>query len=265
MNSTSSERLPRTPDNSFPPHPYETDACERIQRFAKTGCFTLDLRQNSFKGQGAICDIFETASERCELPYSAFMEPVHPDDRSLMEELLSASGNAPHERRIDYRLLMPDGRIKHVTGLFNIRFDDSGQALNASGVLQDITALKTLQYENSMLQQLLMQQSKIAQMGEMIESIVHQWKQPLHQINAILPGLERHFSAGTLDSQRLALKLDEIEMLTTHMGQTVDSFRHFFRSDGPKALFCLADAAADVMRLLKRELERSGVEWELCA
>jgi C4-dicarboxylate-specific signal transduction histidine kinase len=242
--------------------PLGADACQTLQQMANIGFFSLDLHKKQFIGHGKICRIFETDSQSCTFSYAAFFKTVHPEDRGIVKDVFAAAKRAPLQHRIDFRLMMPDGRIKHVAATFDLRTDEAGTVRYATGALQDISSLKILQHENALLQQLLTQQSKVAQMGEVIESIVHQWKQPLYQINSILVGVERLFEGGSLTSQRLASKLDEIEMLTGHMAQTVESFKHFFRSNGEAATFCISDATEDVIRLLEKELKRSGVAWE---
>jgi C4-dicarboxylate-specific signal transduction histidine kinase len=255
------------PSNSVPepnsplavPGPAAMDACETMQQMAKTGCCTLDFRRKLFKASEEVRRILEAASKQDALTFSFVVNTIHPDDRSRAAQFFYRTEALTQRERLECRLLMPDGRLKFVAGAFDINYDEHGKPLEASGVLQDITALKALQQENTQLQQLLMQQSKMAQMGAMIDGIAHQWKQPLHQINSILPQLERHHANGTLTPEFLEQSLDRIELLTEHLSQTVDSFRHFFHPQKPEERFDIAAAVSETLALMAGELARSGV------
>ena len=77
----------------------------------------------------------------------------------------------------------------------------------------------------------LAHKSHLASMGEMIDNIAHQWRQPLMNINSILINIDRAYEIGKLDEYYLEKKIKEAVNVTTHMSQTIEDFRHFFRKD----------------------------------
>ena len=236
---------------------------KQAQKMAQIGSWFLDIRANRLQWSEQVYRIFERDPADFDASYEAFLTNVHPDDfesvntayiRSLEEKSLYSS---------EHRLLMPDGRIKYVHEECETFFDERGEPLSSFGTVQDITAMKELQIEHEINQELMFQHSKMAQMGEMISSIAHQWKQPLHQINSVLPAIEEDFESGTLDNAALAAKLDEIEMLTAHMSQTIESFQNFFHPNKHETLFSAADAMAKVFTLFGSEFERVRISREL--
>ena len=76
---------------------------------------------------------------------------------------------------------------------------------------------------------LLMQQTRLAQMGEMINMIAHQWKQPLNAISATASGLRLRNSLGKYDQKFFDEQLGKIEEYTKHMANTIEDFRNFFK------------------------------------
>ncbi|MDD2830474.1 MAG: transporter substrate-binding domain-containing protein [Sulfuricurvum sp.] len=82
----------------------------------------------------------------------------------------------------------------------------------------------------------LSQKSRLESMGEMIDNIAHQWRQPLMNINAILLNIDRMYELGKLDASYLEDTLKEATDLTAHMSQTIEDFRNFFRKDRDKEL-----------------------------
>lgn len=75
---------------------------------------------------------------------------------------------------------------------------------------------------------MLMQQSKLATMGEMISHIAHQWRQPLAQLGGIFMNIDAAATFGELNADDLKEKTHQGNMLIKYMSQTIDDFRHFF-------------------------------------
>ena len=77
----------------------------------------------------------------------------------------------------------------------------------------------------------LLYQSKLAQMGEIISMIAHQWRQPLTAISSANSSLLTKSELGQLDQEELTKKLNDINMYTQHLSATIDDFRSFFKYD----------------------------------
>ncbi|WP_345975954.1 PAS domain-containing sensor histidine kinase [Sulfurimonas sp. HSL3-7] len=236
---------------------------KQVQQMAQIGSWFLDIRANRLQWSEQVYRIFERDHEDFEASYEAFLTNIHPDDFESVNNAYIRSLEEKSPYSSEHRLLMPDGRIKYVHEECETFFDERGEPISSFGTVQDITVMKELQIEHEINQELMFQQSKMAQMGEMINSIAHQWKQPLHQINSVLPAIEEDFGSGTLSSASLAAKLDEIEMLTGHMSQTIESFQNFFHPNKHKTVFSAADALAKVFTLFGSEFERVKIRREL--
>ena len=105
--------------------------------------------------------------------------------------------------------------------------------------------------KNTKQQIILMHQSKLAQMGEMIENIVHQWRQPLAQINSLVLLIDMELNRNKFTNSILENKLGEIEVLTAYMSKTIDDFKNFFSPNKQKNIFKIENAiqkALDIVR-----------------
>ena len=105
--------------------------------------------------------------------------------------------------------------------------------------------------KNTKQQIILMHQSKLAQMGEMIENIVHQWRQPLAQINSLVLLIDMELNKNKFTNSILENKLGEIEVLTAYMSKTIDDFKNFFSPNKQKNIFEIENAiqkALDIVR-----------------
>jgi signal transduction histidine kinase len=75
----------------------------------------------------------------------------------------------------------------------------------------------------------MIQQSRLAQMGEMINMIAHQWRQPLSAIASTANSLQLKTSLENFDKAFFARRLDRIASYTQNLSATVDDFRNFFK------------------------------------
>ncbi|MGB0989691.1 MAG: HAMP domain-containing sensor histidine kinase [Halarcobacter sp.] len=109
-------------------------------------------------------------------------------------------------------------------------------------------------------EQILIQQSKLAAMGEMIGNIAHQWRQPLAQISAIHMNMKVTFDFEKFNKEYLNAKIKEANKLTSYMSQTIDDFQNFFKPQGEKELFSVEKACKDAYFIVESSLKYHGIE-----
>ena len=88
---------------------------------------------------------------------------------------------------------------------------------------------------------IIFHQSKLIAMGEMIENIAHQWRQPLSQVNSAVLVIDEQIYRSGIKNETIEKKLLEIENLTKYMSQTIDDFKNFFDLNKTKEQFSLND------------------------
>jgi len=88
----------------------------------------------------------------------------------------------------------------------------------------------------------LFEQSKRAEMGEMIGNIAHQWRQPLAIINTIVGILKEKNSITTLSQEELQEKLEKMQTRILYMSNTIEDFMNYYRPDKEKSTFKIIDA-----------------------
>ncbi len=77
----------------------------------------------------------------------------------------------------------------------------------------------------------MLHQTKLAQMGEMISMIAHQWRQPLSAISATANDLSMKMMLNKYDKDYFSKKLKNITNLSKHLSKTIDDFRSFYKED----------------------------------
>ena len=105
-------------------------------------------------------------------------------------------------------------------------------------------------------EEMLLRQSRMANMGEMLDSIAHQWRQPLMHINSILMNMDNSLDTENTNNKKnqgkdyLENKIDEVATLTAHMSQTIEDFRGLFKVEKEQTHFALESAINDVLTLM---------------
>jgi len=112
-------------------------------------------------------------------------------------------------------------------------------------------------------EQMLIQQSRFAAMGEMIGNIAHQWRQPLNALGLLLQNVENAYEMDILDEAYIHRTVEKGNRLTQTMSQTIDDFRNFFKPNKVYELFNVSKSLYSTMDLLRSSLENNTIEIKL--
>jgi len=107
---------------------------------------------------------------------------------------------------------------------------------------------------------LLFQQSKMAAMGEMLENIAHQWRQPLSVITTCASGIKMQKEYNLLTDENLINSVDNIMESAEHLSQTVDDFRNFYKDDKVKAKFKIINAINKSIQLVQSKYKSQNIQ-----
>ncbi|WP_210004294.1 PAS domain-containing sensor histidine kinase [Arcobacter lacus] len=117
--------------------------------------------------------------------------------------------------------------------------------------------------KNTKQQLMIMQQNKLAQMGEMIENIAHQWRQPLAQINSSVILIDAMLEKYNFKDAMVENKLTEIESLTSYMSKTISDFKNFFNPNKKKTIFKVEEAVQKASDVLKGLIHSYHIQMEI--
>ncbi|MFW2552747.1 ATP-binding protein [Aliarcobacter butzleri] len=117
--------------------------------------------------------------------------------------------------------------------------------------------------KNTKQQHMIMQQNKLAQMGEMIENIAHQWRQPLAQINSSIILIDARLEKHSFKDTLVENKLTEIESLTFYMSKTISDFKNFFNPNKKKTIFKVENAIQKASDVLKGLINSHHIQIEI--
>lgn len=106
---------------------------------------------------------------------------------------------------------------------------------------------------------LLVQQSKMAELGEMLGAIVHQWRQPLHAISLLADSIEDALEfEKELDAVLLKTR-DDIKAQVLFMSDIIESFRNFYKPSQEKMIFSVHEAIEEVMAMFSDNYQQHNI------
>jgi len=216
-----------------------------------------------------------------------YKDCVHKKDlEQIQNEIIEASKITTQNyiNHKPYRIITKDGDIKWVLDYTLIVRDKNNEILYFIGHINDISKLKKEQnksnkqaklikeinlnlkdkikeeVEKNKQQQLLMlQQSKLAQMGEMISMIAHQWRQPLNALSIVNQTVSHKYKKGELDDDFIDHFSEKSNAYIQGMSNTINDFKDFFKPEKQKINFCINDVITNTINMLNPTLTQYSI------
>ena len=111
--------------------------------------------------------------------------------------------------------------------------------------------------------QLLVQQSKMAAMGDMMGNIAHQWRQPLNTLAISIQDVEEAYIFDDISEEYIQRFVKSAMENITYMSKTIDDFRNFFKPSKTKEPFKLRDSIENILQIVSAQLENHNIKITL--
>ncbi|WP_375723679.1 HAMP domain-containing histidine kinase [Arcobacter sp. KX21116] len=207
---------------------------------------------------------------------TAYKEQLHIDIKSkdelgLMAEAINTKVKLIKENlQDDYRLIQEATLTLDYLkeGVFGKRLEKQAKS-NELNVLKNVMNEMIGNLENKILEELnhrtnqeklMIQQSKLAAMGEMIGNIAHQWRQPLGEINAVLMEIETITRYGKLEEEHLLKSIETCNEIAEHMSTTISDFQNFFKPSKQKDKFSVLEVCKKAIAIINASLKNNNIE-----
>ena len=109
---------------------------------------------------------------------------------------------------------------------------------------------------------ILAQQQKMVAMGQMIENIAHQWRQPLSVISTSASGLKLKKQLNILEDEEFVKSIEQIVDTAKYLSDTIDDFRYFFKPQKDKTKFSLVKNIEKSLSFLEATLKENLIKVE---
>lgn len=141
--------------------------------------------------------------------------------------------------------------------------NSNGELFGLVGISRDITKEFYLEKEVKSQQEMLIQQNRLAALGEMIGNIAHQWRQPLNTLGLVVQDVEEAYRFdGLTESYIKNMSFKAMEQIN-YMSQTIDDFRNFFSLTKEKKLFTLIQSVSDAIDMVAMEMKKHEIKLEI--
>lgn len=224
---------------------------------------------------------------------------VHPEDREMFRHHTHELGEGGQILPADIRIITKSGDVRWLGHICQQVYTGDGLPWGWRGSNLDITERKQMEYElfeqteqleeevaeretaqqelerlNNFLEervdeavielrlkdQAMIQQSRLAALGEMINNIAHQWRQPLNNIGLIIQNVQFSFDSGTITREEMQSDVRKAMDIIMHMSRTIDDFRNFFRQDKEKRSFSINEVVKRTLEFVSAALDNRNVK-----
>ncbi|NVN93516.1 MAG: PAS domain S-box protein [Desulfuromonadales bacterium] len=216
---------------------------------------------------------------------------IHPQDlKRVIFEMREFTASGVEQLLQEYRIITRGGAVRWIIDQTECERNEAGEITHYQGVIFDVTdrkrAEERLQQKKLLLEELngtlekrvreevtknrekdiiLIHQHRQATLGEMLDHIAHQWKQPLNSISLLLQYLRDSWTRGTLADGDIPECVGKTLALVEHMTQTMDVFRNFHRPEKERTAFNLKDSIDSALSFIAPALRFQGIEVEINA
>ena len=152
---------------------------------------------------------------------------------------------------LELEALRKDGKIIPIRISFGTNHCQDNPIVVAN--ISDITAEKQQA-------QIMLQQSRLAQMGEMISMIAHQWRQPLSAISATSGNLTLKAKLDMLDNDTAVELGEKISQYAQHLSATIDDFRDFFKPNKEVIEITYTELVQSVLSIIEDSIHTKNIK-----
>ncbi|MBS1214738.1 MAG: domain S-box [Proteobacteria bacterium] len=213
------------------------------------------------------CEILGHSAE--ETQRMTFYDVIHPDDlQATLDQMASLVAGKIGEFSVEKRYRRKDGTIVWADVTVSPLWAPGEEPTFHVAVAQDITERVRAQEANVSLElriqaevaksrqkdHLLIQQSRLAAMGEMAHNIAHQWRQPLNALGIIITNIRDDYIYHELDEYGLYEAVEKSQKLLEGMSKTIDDLRSFFQPDREACSFDLSQAVDSAIVIIREAL-----------
>jgi len=149
------------------------------QRISHTGSWAWNVSSGELFWSLENFRIFGLDPESVKVSYPMILQWIHPEDRSHVQQTFDEAVRERSDYELEYRVVRPDGMIKHIYSLAHPVFNESGDLTEYVGTVMDITERKRAEDELRTAQGELARVTRVTTMGELAASIAHEVNQPL--------------------------------------------------------------------------------------
>ena len=184
--------------------------------------------------------------------------PILDDDNNI-EEFVAIRHDVTEMIELNERLTRTQNDLKDLNSLLWQKVSGkTKKLLELNRELEERIALEVAKNEEKT--RLMFQQSRLANMGEMLANISHQWRQPLNELSINLYKLKQ---SAIEPSKQFMEVYEHSKAVIKGMSSIIDNFRNFFTSNGDDEKFSIKEAIDDATLMLENTFKNESIELNI--
>ena len=202
------------------------------QRIAHLGNWEWNIPENKTFWSDEVFRIFGFAPQQFEVTYESFLDRIHPNDRSFVEEALNRVIADPETGyNIQHRIIRPDGteRIVHERG--EVKLGEDGKPARMTGTMQDLTEFKNIEAESLRLRDEMAHLNRVVMIGNMTSAIAHEINQPLAAILSNSQAALRLLNIDPPDLDEVREAITDIAVADKRAGDVIRRIRTLVKKE----------------------------------
>ncbi len=113
--------------------------------------------------------------------------------------------------------------------------------------------------KNKVNEEIMIGQSRMAVMGEMIGMIAHQWRQPITIIGMLINNTILDIELDEVDNDKILEDLTSVDEQVHYLSKTIDDFRNFFRPNKLLQNINVCDISRELLNMIGKSFENNNI------
>jgi len=188
------------------------------------GIWIRDLARNEIWASDKWRELFGfTPSE--PLDFDHILRRLHPDDREVLQQVLTKAVAGGGSYETEFRLTLPDGGLRWISSHGQVEFDATIQPIRIRGASRDITLHKLAEQETQLLRREVAHVGRVTMMGQLASALAHEINQPLGAILRNAEAAELFMQDASPDLEEIRAIVADIRKDDQRAGAVIDRMR----------------------------------------
>lgn len=228
-------------------------ALTNAQRLAKIGNWSYDVGTDRLSWSNEVFRIFGIAPDSGPPSYEEHRRYVHPDDWERFDRAVSAAAREGSGFSLEFRVVHPDGTVRHVAAVVEVEEDGDGGGRRLVGTCQDVTERKEADEHRARLEEQLRAAQRLEAIGSLAAGVAHDFNNLLASISSTADLVEM----GAADEGQLVRTVRHVTRIGVDITRNLMAFA---RPDEPRREEgFLEDVLDGVLQLATRNLANADV------
>ena len=202
----------------------------------------------------AFAELFNTNQKAIigKTAHDIYPKKIAIQNENIDKKLLQTFGRDHSELTLHF----PNSTMKHIILNKAVYLNSDSTIGGIVCIMDDIT-------ERLQQKQFLIQQGKLAEMGDMVAAIAHQWNEPLVELSAQVQDIQTSYLLDELEKLDINTFVNDSMVQIKYMSKTLSDFRNFLKPSTKKVLFSIKKSFDEIFEIIGKQIFYSNIDVEL--